>query len=128
MSLKTYKPVTPSRRQLVLVERPELWRGRPVKTLTEGLSKSGGRNNHGRITAWHRGGGHKRRYRLIDFKRRKFGVAAVVERLEYDPNRSAFIALITYEDGELAYILAPQRLQPGRSAERRVGNDAGGRW
>ena len=86
---------------------------KPVKALTEGLRKTGGRNNHGRVTAWHRGGGHKRRYRLIDFKRRKFGVAAAVERLEYDPNRSAFIALIKYDDGELAYILAPQRLQPG---------------
>jgi large subunit ribosomal protein L2 len=113
MALKTYKPVTPSMRQLVLVDRSELWRGKPVKTLTHGLSKSGGRNNLGRTTVWHRGGGHKRSYRLIDFKRRKFGVGAAVERLEYDPNRSAFIALIKYDDGELAYILAPQRLRPG---------------
>jgi large subunit ribosomal protein L2 len=89
-------------RQLVLVDRSELWRGKPVKGLTEGLRKSGGRNNLGRVTMWHRGGGHKRRYRLIDFKRRKFGVAAAVERLEYDPNRSAFIALIKYDDGELS--------------------------
>ena len=113
MALKSYKPVTPSLRQLVLVDRSELWRGKPLKALTEGLHKSGGRNNLGRITAWHRGGGHKRRYRLIDFKRRKFGVPGAVERLEYDPNRSAFIALIKYDDDELAYILAPQRLQPG---------------
>jgi large subunit ribosomal protein L2 len=113
MALKTYKPVTPSMRQLVLVDRSELWRGKPVKGLTEGLRKSGGRNNLGRVTMWHRGGGHKRRYRLIDFKRRKFGVAAAVERLEYDPNRSAFIALIKYSDGELAYIIAPQRLKAG---------------
>ncbi|MCE3249625.1 MAG: ribosomal protein [Geminicoccaceae bacterium] len=113
MALKTYKPVTPSLRELVLVDRSELWKGKPVKRLTEGLSKSGGRNNHGRITAPHRGGGHKRRYRLIDFKRQKLGIAATVERLEYDPNRSAFIALIRYEDGELAYILAPQRLKAG---------------
>jgi large subunit ribosomal protein L2 len=122
MALKSYKPVTPSMRQLVLVDRSELWRGKPVKTLTEGLSKSGGRNNHGRTTCWHRGGGHKRRYRLIDFKRRKFGVAGAVERLEYDPNRSAFIALIRYEDGEQAYILAPQRLRPGAQviADQRV--------
>jgi large subunit ribosomal protein L2 len=127
MALKTYRPVTPSMRQLVLVDRSELWRGKPVKALTEGLSKSGGRNNHGRITAWHRGGGHKRRYRLIDFKRRKFGVPGAVERLEYDPNRSAFIALIKYDDDELAYILAPQRLQPGDRviADERVDVKAG---
>jgi large subunit ribosomal protein L2 len=127
MALKTYKPVTPSMRQLVLVDRSELWRGKPVKTLTEGLSKSGGRNNHGRTTVWHRGGGHKRRYRLIDFKRRKFGVPGAVERLEYDPNRSAFIALIKYDDDELAYILAPQRLQPGDRviADERVDVKAG---
>jgi len=113
MALKSYKPVTPSLRQLVLVDRRELWKGKPVKRLTEGLSKSGGRNNLGRITTWQRGGGHKRRYRLIDFKRGRRGVAATVERLEYDPNRSAFIALIRYQDGELAYILAPQRLKAG---------------
>ncbi|MFQ5984222.1 MAG: 50S ribosomal protein L2 [Alphaproteobacteria bacterium] len=113
MALKTYKPVTPSRRQLVLVDRSRLWKGKPVKVLTEGLKKSGGRNNMGRITVFQRGGGHKRRYRIIDFKRRKFDVPAKVERLEYDPNRSAFIALIRYEDGDLSYILAPQRLAPG---------------
>ena len=113
MALKTFKPVTPSQRQLVIVDRSELWKGKPVKSLTEGLSKTGGRNNKGRITAWHRGGGHKRRYRLVDFKRRKFDVPGTIERLEYDPNRSAFIALVRYEDGELAYILAPQRLKPG---------------
>jgi large subunit ribosomal protein L2 len=110
MALKTYKPVTPSLRQLVQVDRSELWKGKPVKALTEGLSKSGGRNNAGRLTVRHRGGGHKRRYRLVDFKRRKFGGGAAVERLEYDPNRSAFIALLRYDDGEQAYILAPQRL------------------
>jgi large subunit ribosomal protein L2 len=114
MALKTFRPTTPSRRQLVLVDRSELWRGKPVKKLTEGLSKSGGRNNRGRTTVWQRGGGHKRSYRLVDFKRRgKWGVKATVERLEYDPNRTAFIALIRYEDGELAYILAPQRLAAG---------------
>lgn len=113
MALKSFKPVTPSQRQLVLVDRSELWKGKPVKHLTEGLTKSGGRNNLGRLTAHRVGGGHKRRYRLIDFKRRKFDVAAKVERLEYDPNRSAFIALIKYSDGELAYILAPQRLAVG---------------
>jgi large subunit ribosomal protein L2 len=113
MALKSFKPVTPSLRQLVQVDRSELWKGKPVKALTEGLSKSGGRNNAGRVTVWHRGGGHKRRYRLVDFKRRKFGVGASVERLEYDPNRSAFIALLRYDDGEQAYILAPQRLNTG---------------
>ncbi|MGV1014095.1 MAG: 50S ribosomal protein L2 [Methyloceanibacter sp.] len=113
MALKTYKPTTPSQRQLVLVDRSHLWKGKPVKALTEGLSKSGGRNNQGRISMWHRGGGHKRTYRVVDFKRKKLGVPATVERIEYDPNRTAFIALIKYEDGELSYILAPQRLAPG---------------
>lgn len=113
MALKSYKPTTPGQRQLVIVDRSELHKGKPVKALTEGLTKSGGRNNYGRITARWIGGGHKRRYRLIDFKRRKFDVTATVERLEYDPNRTAFIALIRYEDGELSYILAPQRLKAG---------------
>jgi len=114
MALKQYKPTTPGRRGLVLVDRSELHKGKPVKSLTKGLSKSGGRNNHGRITARRRGGGAKRSYRLVDFKRRRFE-AAVVERLEYDPNRSAFIALIKYENGDLSYILAPQRLAAGDS-------------
>ena len=113
MALKSYQPVTPSMRELVLVDRSELWKGKPVKALTKGLRESGGRNNSGRITIWQRGGGHKRAYRTIDFKRRKFDVTATVERLEYDPNRSAFIALVKYDDGELAYILAPQRLKAG---------------
>lgn len=113
MALKTYKPVTPSTRGLVLIDRSQLHKGRPVKELTEGLKKTGGRNHFGRITTRHIGGGHKRRYRMIDFKRRKFDIGAVVERIEYDPNRTAFIALIKYDDGELAYILAPQRLKAG---------------
>ncbi|AIB11124.1 50S ribosomal protein L2 [Azospirillum brasilense] len=113
MALKQYRPITPSLRQLVIVDRSELWKGKPVKTLTEGLTKSGGRNNTGRITARRMGGGHKRVYRLVDFKRRKFNVPATVERLEYDPNRTAFIALIKYEDGTMSYILAPQRLKVG---------------
>jgi len=113
MALKSYKPITPSLRQLVIVDREGLWKGKPVKALTRGKHNTGGRNNHGHITSHHMGGGHKRRLRLIDFKRRKFDVAATVERLEYDPNRSAFIALIKYADGELAYILAPQRLKAG---------------
>ncbi|ACI98145.1 MULTISPECIES: 50S ribosomal protein L2 [Rhodospirillales] len=114
MALKTFRPITPSLRQLVLVDRSELWKGKPVKALTEGLTGSGGRNNTGRITARRMGGGHKRRYRLVDFKRRmKPDMPATVERLEYDPNRTAFIALIRYTDGTLAYILAPQRLKAG---------------
>jgi large subunit ribosomal protein L2 len=113
MALKSYKPVTSSQRGLVLVDRSELWKGKPVKSLTEGKNAKGGRNNTGRVTMRHRGGGHKQRYRLVDFKRRKFDVSATVERLEYDPNRSAFIALIKYADGELNYILAPQRLTQG---------------
>ncbi|CCF19210.1 MULTISPECIES: 50S ribosomal protein L2 [Pseudorhizobium] len=113
MALKSYNPTSPSQRQLVIVDRSGLHKGKPVKALTEGLSKSGGRNNLGRITARFIGGGHKRTYRLVDFKRRKFDVEGTVERLEYDPNRTAFIALVKYEDGELAYILAPQRLAAG---------------
>ena len=113
MALRTFKPTTPGQRPLVIVDRSELHKGGPVKTLTEGLRSKGGRNNYGRITVRWRGGGHKRTYRVIDFRRRKFDVTATVERLEYDPNRTAFIALIRYDDGEQAYILAPQRLQPG---------------
>lgn len=113
MALKTYKPVTPSQRQLVLVDRSGLHKGKPVKTLTEGKHSSGARNNNGRITVRFRGGGHKKAYRQVDFKRRKFDVAGQVERIEYDPNRTGFIALIKYADGEQAYILAPQRLAQG---------------
>ncbi|HUS98134.1 MAG TPA: 50S ribosomal protein L2 [Hyphomicrobiaceae bacterium] len=113
MALKTYRPRSAGLRHVVIVDRGQLWKGKPVKVLTEGLSKSGGRNNSGRITSRHRGGGHKRGYRLVDFRRRKFDVAATVERIEYDPNRTAFIALIKYQDGELSYILAPQRLAVG---------------
>jgi len=113
MALKSYNPTTPSQRQLVIVDRSELWKGKPVKKLTEGLTKSAGRNNTGRVTARRRGGGHKQRYRIIDFKRRKFDMVGTVERLEYDPNRTAFIALVSYEDGEQVYILAPQRLSAG---------------
>ncbi len=121
MALKSFRPTTPSQRQLVLIDRSELWKGKPVKSLTEGLRKTGGRNNQGRLTSRRIGGGHKRAYRLIDFKRQRHDIPAVVERIEYDPNRSAFIALIKYQDGELSYILAPQRLSLGDvviSAER----------
>jgi large subunit ribosomal protein L2 len=114
MALKTFNPTSPGRRGLVLVDREGLWKGKPEKSLLEGLiGNKSGRNNNGRITMRRRGGGHRKRYRIVDFKRAKFGVPAKVERLEYDPNRSAFIALIKYEDGELSYILAPQRLQVG---------------
>src|SRR5690606_11813062 len=128
MALKHYKPVTPSQRQLVIVDRSGLYKGKPVKGLTEGLVSKGGRNNSGRITARFQGGGHKRTYRVVDFKRRKFDMPATVERLEYDPNRSAFIALVKYEDGELSYTLAPQRLVAGdtviaaESADVKPGN------
>ena len=113
MALKTHNPVTNGTRHLVLVDRSGLHKGDPVKHLTQGLTKKGGRNNTGRITARRIGGGHKRRYRMVDFKRRKYDVPGVVERLEYDPNRTAFIALVRYQDDELSYILAPQRLKVG---------------
>ena len=128
MALKQFRPTTPGRRGLVLVDRSALWKGKPEKSLTEGLRKKGGRNNTGRITARRRGGGHKRRYRIIDFKRSKVDIPATVERIEYDPNRTAFIALVRYEDDEVSYILAPQRLAvgdvvvSGRNADIRPGN------
>jgi large subunit ribosomal protein L2 len=116
MALKKYNPTTPSLRQLVLVDRSELFKGKPIKALTEGKMEHGGRNNTGRVTVRFRGGGHKQTYRLVDFKRReRLGASATVERLEYDPNRTAFIALIKFEDGTLSYILAPQRLSVGDS-------------
>jgi large subunit ribosomal protein L2 len=128
MALKTFNPTSAGQRHVVLVDRAHLWKGAPVKALTEGLTKSGGRSNTGRITSRRKGGGHKAAYRLIDFKRRKFDIAATVERLEYDPNRTGYIALIKYADGELSYILAPQRLavgdtvMSGRTADVKPGN------
>src|SRR2546423_10788974 len=113
MALKTFRPTTPSLRQLVQVDRSHLWKGAPIKLLTEGKTKSGGRNNYGRITTRHIGGGHKQAYRRVDFKRNKHDVPANVERLEYDPNRTAFLALLKYNDGTVAYILAPHRLGAG---------------
>lgn len=113
MALKKYKPTSPGLRQLVIVDRSELYKGDPEKSLTVGLRKTGGRDNFGHVTSRRIGGGHKRKYRIIDFKRNKFNQEATVERIEYDPNRSSFIALISYEDGEKAYILAPQRLKAG---------------
>jgi large subunit ribosomal protein L2 len=113
MALKTFKPTTPGQRQLIIVDRRELWKGKPIKALTDGRREQAGRNNHGRITVRRRGGGHKQRLRTVDFKRAKRDMSGEVQRLEYDPNRSGFLALIRYEDGELAYILAPQRLREG---------------
>jgi large subunit ribosomal protein L2 len=113
MALKHYKPTTPGQRQLVLVDRSALYKGPPVKALTVGKISTGGRNNNGRITVRFRGGGHKRALRTVDFKRTKRDQPARVERIEYDPNRTGFIALLKYQDGELAYILAPQRLGEG---------------
>ncbi len=113
MTLKTYKPTTKTTRHLIGIDRSELYKGAPVKTLVEGKKSTGGRNNHGHITSRRMGGGAKKAYRLVDFKRQKMDMPAVVERLEYDPNRTAFIALIKYEDGTQSYILAPQRLAVG---------------
>jgi large subunit ribosomal protein L2 len=113
MALKKFNPTTPGQRQLVQIDRKDLYKGKPEKALTEGKKKTGGRNNKGRITARHIGGGHKQRYRIIDWKRNKWDVEATVLRIEYDPNRTAFIALVEYKDGEKAYILAPQRLNVG---------------
>jgi large subunit ribosomal protein L2 len=113
MALKKYKPTTQSQRQLVNIDRSELWKGGPLKTLTVGKSSKSGHNNYGRTTIWNRGGGHKQSYRLVDFRRDKHDMVATVERVEYDPNRTGFIALIKYEDGEQRYILAPQRLKAG---------------
>ena len=113
MSLKKFRPMTPSLRQRVIVDRSELWSGKPFKKLTHGLSKTGGRNHKGQLTSFHKGGGHKRLYRMIDFKRNLFHVSAIVERLEYDPNRSAWIALLRYENGIISYIIAPANLKVG---------------
>jgi large subunit ribosomal protein L2 len=113
MALKTFKPVTPGLRQLVIVDRSGLHKGKPLKQLTKGKGSTGGRNNNGRITVRFRGGGHKRSYRIVDFKRRKLDIPAKVERIEYDPNRTSFVALIRYADGALSYIIAPQRLAAG---------------
>ncbi len=128
MSLKVYNPFNPSVRQLILVDRSNLWKGKPEKSLTVPNPSSGGRNNLGRITSWKKGGGAKKKYRIIDFKRSKFDITAIVERIEYDPNRTAFIALIKYNDGELSYILAPQKILVGDTivssyrADIKIGN------
>ena len=113
MALKKYNPTSPGQRNLVTVDRSDLYKGKPVKKLTQGLTKTGGRNNSGHITSWQKGGWHKRRYRMVDFKRSKRDIEGVIERIEYDPNRTAFIALVNYADGEQGYILAPQRISIG---------------
>jgi large subunit ribosomal protein L2 len=113
MALKHYNPTSPARRGLILVDKSALWKGGPVKALTEGKKKTGGRNNKGHVTSRGIAGGHKQRYRFIDFKRRNWGVEGTVERIEYDPNRTAFIALISYGEGDVSYIIAPQRLAVG---------------
>lgn len=112
-TLKVYKPSTPGQRGLILTSRSDLYKGAPLKSLTRGKSKTGGRNNLGRITSWHRGGGHKRSYRMIDFKRSKIDQYAEVLRIEYDPNRTSHIALIKYEDATFSYIIAPSKLAVG---------------
>ena len=128
MALKTFKPITSAQRGLVLVDNSSLYKGKPLKKLTKGLNKSGGRNNYGHLTARRKGGGHKRKYRIIDFKRSIIDVPAVVERIEYDPNRSAHIALIKYKDGDHSYIICPQKLKKGdevissKKTELNVGN------
>jgi len=113
MPLKNYKAITPSLRQLVTIDRSSLWKGSPLKILTKSPSEKGGRNNFGHITVRHKEGGHKKAYRVIDFKRNKFDIEANVERIEYDPNRTSFIALLKYIDGTYSYIIAPNKLVAG---------------
>ena len=115
MALKNFKSVTPSLRQYVAVDRSALWKGKPLKMLTTNVSEKSGRNNIGHITVRHKSAGHKKSYRIIDFKRDKFDIEAKVERIEYDPNRTAFIALVKYVDGTYSYILAPHKLAIGDS-------------
>ena len=122
MPIVKVKPTSPGRRAVVKVVNPDLYKGRPLERLTESQSKNAGRNNNGRITTRHQGGGHKQQYRIVDFKRNKDGIAAKVERLEYDPNRSAHIALLCYADGERRYIIAPKGVAVG--AELISGSDA----
>ena len=128
MALKTFKSYTKSTRGTVLVDKKDLWKGKPIKTLTFGKTSTGGRNNLGRITSRHKGAGHKNKHRIIDFYRKKDDVKAKVERIEYDPNRSSYIALIKYEDGILNYIIAPNKIKKGdevisgRNKPMKIGN------
>ena len=129
MSLKSYKPYTKSTRTTILVDRKNIWKGSPVKSLTKGKISSGGRNNLGRITSRSKGAGHKQRYRIIDFYRNKIDVAGKVERIEYDPNRTSYIALIKYDDNSKNYIICPENLKigdtivSGKAKEIKVGNN-----
>ena len=128
MALKTFKSYTKSSRGTILVDRKNLWKGKPIKSLTFGKTSTGGRNNLGRITSRHKGAGHKKKYREIDFYRKKDDIKAKIERVEYDPNRSAYLALIKYEDGVMSYIIAPNKIKigdeiiSGRSKEIKIGN------
>ena len=128
MALKTFKPYTKSTRATVVLDKSTLWKGSPYKPLTKGQNFTGGRNNNGRITSRHIGGGSKHKYRIIDFYRKKKNILATVDRIEYDPNRTAYIALITYEDKEKAYIISPQglkvgdKIQSGKKSEIKIGN------
>ncbi|MBS0235968.1 MAG: 50S ribosomal protein L2 [Proteobacteria bacterium] len=128
MALKRFNPITPGLRGRVIVDRSELWKGAPERTLIAGQAKTGGRNNLGRTTSFRTGGGHKQKYRMVDFLRRHDGVEAVVQRIEYDPNRTAFIALVKYNDGKLSYVLAPQKIAmgdviiSGENVDIKVGN------
>ena len=128
MALKTFKSYTKSTRGTVLVNRKDLWKGKPLKTLSEGKTSTGGRNNLGRITSRSRGAGHKNKNRFVDFYRKKDDLKAAVERIEYDPNRSAYLALIKYEDGIMNYILAPNKIEigdeivSGKNKEIKIGN------
>ena len=128
MALKIFKSYTKSTRGTVLVDRKNIWKGKPHKSLTVGRHSTGGRNNLGRITSRHKGAGHKQKYRQIDFYRKKDDLKAKIQRIEYDPNRSAYVALIKYEDGVMNYIIAPNKIKPGdevvsgRNKEINVGN------
>ena len=128
MSLKTFKSYTKSTRGTVLINREKLWKGKPIKSLTYGKISSGGRNNLGRITSRAKGAGHKNKYRLIDFYRKKDDIKATVERIEYDPNRTSYIALVKYEDGVKNYIVAPNKIKigdkiiSGKNKEIKIGN------
>ena len=128
MSLKTFKAYTKSNRNTVIIDKTGLWKGKPLKLLTSNKNKSYGRNNHGRITSRHIGGGHKQRYRFIDFFRKKDDIKATVERIEYDPNRTCYIMLVKYENDEKAYFLAPQKISigdeiiSGKKKEIKIGN------
>ena len=129
MALKTFKPYTKSNRGTVIINKNSLWKGSPYKPLTKGQTSTGGRNNYGRITSRSQGAGHKQKFRIIDFMRKKKNVPAIIERIEYDPNRTAYIALIKYDDKEMNYIICPQNLkvgdkiESGKNVEIKIGNN-----